>query len=107
MLYQVFHFEPPRGLADRLRFTPRAFRTRWPGPDYVPVATVEAATLEGVYRLTNNITTPWSENAGVLPAAPRLRSTSVGDVIVDPEGVAHGVDTGGFARLGVAPVAQE
>jgi hypothetical protein len=49
------------------------------------VAFVETSDPQEAYRLTNNIDQSWTENPGVDTAIPnpRIRSTSVGDVIVE------------------------
>ena len=103
--YVVWHFEPSplRGdAAQVMRFTAEAFRRYWPdveGQTYRAVAEVDATSLNEVYRLTNTIDGPWVENPGVRATVRPCRSTSVGDVIVDPCGVAHGVAPVGFVAL--------
>lgn len=58
---------------------------------YVKVAEVEADGLATVWTITNSVERPWTENPGVATVRPgaRLRSTSVGDVVVDPAGRHH------------------
>lgn len=58
---------------------------------YVKVAEVEAEDLGRVWTLTNSVERPWTENAEVVPERPgaRLRSTSIGDVVVDAAGTHH------------------
>jgi len=54
---------------------------------YTHVADVEASGLEEAFRLTNSLERPWWENEEItLKTEPPLRSTSVGDVIVDGGG---------------------
>ena len=58
----------------------------WP-VRYIHVADVEAGSLEEAYRLTNTVHRAWWTREEVTPVADTpLRSTSVGDVIVTPEG---------------------
>jgi hypothetical protein len=55
--------------------------------NYVLVAEVDAEHEDDAYKLTNTIHGPWVLNEEVRPTMPgRLRSTSVGDVIVSPDG---------------------
>ena len=65
------------------------------------VAKVECDNLDDVYRLTNSIDRPWSANPEVeLMALGPQRSSSVGDVFVNPEtGVALMVANAGFEEL--------
>jgi hypothetical protein len=51
---------------------------------YTHVANVETADVREVFQLTNHIDAPWFQNPEVEPigTTDRLRSTSVGDVIV-------------------------
>ena len=58
-----------------------------------PTAYVEAATLADVYRLTQHIDRPWFTNPAVTLC---LRSTSIGDLIIDPDGQRHIVAPIGF-----------
>ena len=48
-----------------------------------PVAIVEAEDPEDLFRKTNSIVCSWTENEGVIESGEGLRSTSVGDIIVD------------------------
>jgi hypothetical protein len=119
--FTVFHYDN-----GARRFSEEAFAD-WPGPAYVRVAQVDAASLGEVFGATNSLDTPWTDNETVLllpedlltlaaartrdPRANssvvlRKRSTSVGDVIVhDATGVAHGVAGTGFTPLGTLPEA--
>jgi hypothetical protein len=115
--FTVFHYE-----GDQFRnFSEDAFAD-WPGPAYVRVAQVDAASLGEVFGATNHLDTPWTDNANVLllpedlltlaaarardrhansSVVLRKRSTSVGDVIVnDATGEANGVAGIGFTPLG-------
>lgn len=54
---------------------------------YHHVADVEAESIEDAYRLTNTIDRAWWNHQEVTPIAKTpMRSTSVGDVIVAPDG---------------------
>lgn len=93
-VFQVFHHI---GSDRHTRFSERAF-AGWPA-DYTKVADVDAPALGAVFGLTNHIDSSWLENAGVRPVVSSARSTSVGDVIVDAAGKAHGVAGIGFREL--------
>lgn len=54
--------------------------------DYKMVATVECGSLGEVFRLTNHINHSWTENEGVFAVSEKVRSTSVGDVVIDEGG---------------------
>jgi len=58
---------------------------RWP-EGYRCVAVVQTTDLEKVFRLTNHHEEDWTSNPGVCCPDPRQRSTSVGDVVVGPDG---------------------
>lgn len=53
---------------------------------YEFVAKVEGDDSDEAFRLTNHIDRDWTENPGVQAAPGRHRSTSVGDVLVMPDG---------------------
>jgi len=73
-----------------------------PQKDYSCVARITAQNVDDAYRLSNSIDHYWGDNPEVLITfRSALRSTSVGDIIVDPEGVKHRVARMGFTRLGV------
>ena len=58
----------------------------WP-TRYGHVADVEAGSPEEAYRLTNTVRRTWWTREKVTPVADTpIRSTSVGDVVVTPEG---------------------
>lgn len=70
---------------------------RLPWPDaYEPVAIVNCTELDVAYELTNHIDCSWQENEEVEALKDRARSTSVGDVILDPKGRVHRVASFGF-----------
>ena len=90
MTYEVWHARRPAfGLAPR----------RFPG-EFTHVALVECRDLDKAYELTNNLGWHWSKNPEVKAASDKLRSTSVGDVIIAPDGMAHSVESVGFAPIG-------
>lgn len=57
------------------------------GKKYAPVAVVDSTNLDEVFMLTNNIDTPWTENEKVRAVVDSARSSSVGDIFVNDEGV--------------------
>jgi hypothetical protein len=59
----------------------------WPD-EYVMVAEVDSDEPDAVYELTNTTNHLWWENLGVHPAfvGEGVRSTSVGDVLIMPDG---------------------
>jgi hypothetical protein len=94
-MFQVFHKKETHFEADRGPFVPM---------DFEMVAEVEAADLEQVFEKTNHIDRPWQKNEGVFALTDCARSTSVGDVVVDPEAAkAWVVDFCGFAEIPMDP----
>jgi hypothetical protein len=63
------------------------------------VAHVQTENLEDVFRLTNHIEGSWTENEGVGVWAENVRSTSVGDVLINDNGV-FVVAPCGFEKVG-------
>lgn len=57
----------------------------WP-QDFTPVAELATDDLDEIFRLTNSIGQPWTQNTGVRCLLPNARSTSVGDMVVDSKG---------------------
>jgi hypothetical protein len=91
--YSVWHDDRPRFT------TSRAALRRFP-LGFTRVATVEAKALDDVWELTNHVDRDWTTNAAVTLVAPGPhRSTSVGDVVVDPDGTAWMVAGVGFTRM--------
>jgi hypothetical protein len=80
MKIQVWHADPPNFMADTtvaLKFA-EGFRH---------VADVEVADAGDAFRVTNHIDAPWTDNPEVtMLVPPQVRSTSVGDVFVLPNG---------------------
>ena len=76
-----------------MRMFARHANANWP-----VVAIVQANDLEHAFMLSNHIDTDWQDGPGVVwVAEPKEhRSTSVGDVIVDPYGLAYVVDVVGY-----------
>jgi hypothetical protein len=72
----------------------------WPD-DYDVAGEVDTDNLDEVYELTNTITGPWWENAGVKNAKP-TRSTSVGDIVVTSKDVVFLVLPVGWQEIGKA-----
>ncbi len=92
--YQVWHISDyGRALLDWHR---DAGDAAFPGA-YTRVATVEADSLDQVFALTNHGENSWQENPGVVGIG--TRSTSVGDVIVDPLGRPYRVENTGFSEV--------
>ena len=61
------------------------------------VATVECEDLEDVFALTNHIEHNWTTNKEVIwKKSERVRSTSVGDVIIDSTGKKFAVAVTGY-----------
>jgi hypothetical protein len=67
--------------------------------DFVLVAKVQTDDLDVAFEKTNTINKYWWENEGVEALVTKTRSTSVGDVMVDPEGKRHLVASAGFKAL--------
>lgn len=67
---------------------------------YHVVAEVEADTLDQVFPLTNHIDHDWRDNPGVIRVhTPRVRSTSVGDLVFAPDTGMHFCAPRGWTRL--------
>jgi len=99
-LMQVAHAKNPNfGYA-----SPEAPDPKYP-EDFTVVAMVEVPDGQEpdpdlAFQLTNHIDKPWWENEGVtLVGAPRHRSTSVGDLVVMPDGKILLCKTCGWVEL--------
>lgn len=78
MRYTVYHAKNPNfGMGDKQPFNDKHFSK---------VAIVEAVDLDEVFELTNHIDKPWWVNKGIIWYQTGSRSTSVGDVVVTPQG---------------------
>ena len=92
--YQVWHIDDyEQALLNRFR---GADDPAFPEA-YTRVATVRAGSLDQVFALTNDGENPWQENPGVIGIDARC--TSVGDVIIDPQGKPYRVENTGFKEL--------
>lgn len=61
-----------------------------PGAKYEVVANVRTDSLDTAFRMTNHIDRDWTTNPGVVTVgAGPFRSTSVGDIVIDPDGKRH------------------
>jgi len=72
MIYKILH-------ANRGNF----FAEELPIDAYTHVASVQASTLVEVYEMSQNFTKNWTKNNGVIHSIGELRSTSVGDIIIE------------------------
>jgi len=90
MRFEVWHARNPtfdRYVREDSPANPNRQRQRFP-QDYDKVAVVEADDVDQVFSMTNHIEDSWTKNRGVLelPMGQAVRSTSVGDVVVCPDG---------------------
>lgn len=84
MKYKVYH---AHDIGSILNKVPESFCP----DDYMLVAEVECLDDEDVFRATNHINSDWTLNPEVTHRPrplDRCRSTSVGDVIINEDGVA-------------------
>lgn len=104
MIFTV-HQAQNRGI--RFEGNPDNWKNRKPG-DYAIVCQVDCSTLEEMWTLTQHVNEPWhlsnafmSARGRVLAASPHvpLRSTSVGDVIVDSSGNAFMCMAVGYTKV--------
>jgi hypothetical protein len=56
---------------------------------YDEVALIKAPKIQNIYHLTNSVERHWSQNSEIEACAPRCRSTIVGDLVLDEDGVLH------------------
>ena len=80
-------------------YNPGLTRERVFPRDYILVAEVETNSLDVAFERTNTINRVWHENEGVT-VHQVTRSTSVGDVVVLPNGKAHLCRVIGWKLLG-------
>ena len=97
-MYQVWHANEHAFAAMRIGESLGMRQPEFP-MDYQLVAHVRAQDLDQVFALTNHGDEDWTRNAGVQSVTDGARSTSVGDVIVDPEGRPHRVESMGFEEI--------
>lgn len=87
--WQVFHCHGTMGMmyyTYHARVSDNIPKPSFPD-DYDLVARVRAANIDQVFQFTNHIDRPWYESRLVLAVSKKVRSTSVGDVIIDPNGI--------------------
>jgi len=72
----------------------------WCPSGFELVAELETEDLDKVFRLTNDCGEDWWLNKGVTAFVVPSRSTSVGDVIVLPNGQGYTVEPIGFRPVG-------
>lgn len=72
MIYKILHANHGNFFADELSIN-----------DYTHVASVQCQTLDDVFHITQNLYKNWTKNNGVLHSIGELRSTSVGDIIIE------------------------
>lgn len=73
------------------------------GASYTPIALVKAKDIDDAYARSENRRGSWLRNRGVLAYdnLTRVRSTQVGDVILDDLGVYHIIAIAGFDELDI------
>jgi hypothetical protein len=83
--YMVYHCHGMKGMMHyQFRDMGRDAKPVWP-EDYTLIARVKAMDVEHAYQLTNTIEHVWWESRLVVHTQ-KARSTSMGDVIIDPDG---------------------
>lgn len=98
MKYRVFHAEE-----HGIRFTYNPEHWRKNRDAFMEVATVEACGLEEVFQKTNNMSPNgalWTQHKGVQAVREQIRSTCVGDVIVNDDYMVFMVAPAGFTDIG-------
>jgi hypothetical protein len=91
--YEVLHSEDCAWLIED-----RTGETR-PVHGYLSVADVQAVGLDHAFQLVNSLETPRHAHPVVEAFVNPRRATSVGDVIIDPEGRAYRVEEHGFSEF--------
>lgn len=88
--FQVYHAVNPSFIPQMMKFP----------AEYEKVAEVECEDLEDVFRVTNHINHNWTLNPQVtMYKAGGVRSTSVGDVVVDEHGKVFLCDMAGWKEI--------
>lgn len=67
-----------------------------PAPDELTLVAELEGDLEAAFYLTQNIDKSWTENKKVDAKVAEARSTYVGDLIVDSDGIGHVILPVGF-----------
>jgi hypothetical protein len=102
MKFEVWHAKQPTFDAytrEDSPFNPNRRRQRFP-QDYAKVAVVETESVDDVFGLTNHIDHDWTLNPQVVEVVPGgQRPTSVGDVVVTPEGKKMYCDSVGWKEI--------
>ena len=81
MKYLVYHSRNMDDMIKMLDKAPKEINLK----NYDLVAMVASETLGDVFRITNHINEPWWNNPEVIKHYDEVRSTSVGDVIIERE----------------------
>jgi len=90
MIWTVYHAKDPNfGFGPQLKYP----------DDYQKVAEVECENLEEVFRVTNHIDRSWTENPEVKWHAEQVRSTSVGDIVVDEKNNIFSCENIGWVQI--------
>ena len=113
-LFTVYHFTVPRdaqinphlSFKDDLTFLPKPDQVArvWENKDvskpyFRKVADLVTGDLDDVFEKTNHIDHDWTENSEIVWHADRVRSTSVGDVIIGEKQKRYFVDSCGFKEF--------
>ena len=76
--------------------------------EYEKVAAVSSENLGDTFRISNHIDASWTKNPEVIELFTKTpRSTSVGDVVEDPEGNFHYCDSVGWKLLSEVEAEQQ
>jgi hypothetical protein len=91
MKYSIWHAKNPTfGFGEKPKFP----------EEYENVALIGADSIDDVFRITNHIDSDWRMNPEVFESfKDRVRSTSVGDVVVDEEGTSFYCAPVGWTKI--------
>jgi hypothetical protein len=100
MTYRVYHRDAPTFFDTEPNIL-AAFPHGW---THVATVTADSGNLEEVFFLTNSLDDVWTKNVGVMPITDaakvgHVRSTSVGDVVVDEAGKRYAVQGVGWKEF--------
>jgi len=88
--WTVYHADNPNfGFGERPKFP----------QEYTKVALVACENIEDAFRLTNHIERDWKYNPEIIWYGARCRSTSVGDIVIDPDLGIWYCDSVGWEKL--------